>query len=151
MKDNGFNLAKERSWRSPAQTITYADYTDDIALLANTHDQAESLLQGPERAAAGIGLNVNAHKTEYICFNQRSDISSLNCSSLKLVDKFTQQGSSVSSTETDINAQLPNTWTAIDWLSIIWKSDKTDEIKWSFCPSSGRIDTATWLHYMDDN
>ena len=32
MKDNGFKLTKERSRRYPAQTITDADYTDDIAL-----------------------------------------------------------------------------------------------------------------------
>ena len=36
MKDNGFKLTKERSRRYPAQTITDADYADDIALLANT-------------------------------------------------------------------------------------------------------------------
>ena len=35
MKDNGFKLAKERSRRYPAKTITDADYVDDIALLAN--------------------------------------------------------------------------------------------------------------------
>ena len=46
---------------------------------------------------AGIRLHVNAHKTEYLCFNQRGDISTLNSSSLKLVDKFTYLGSSVSS------------------------------------------------------
>ena len=53
-----------------------------------------------------IGLHVNAHKTEYMCFNQRGDISTLNGSSLKLVDKFTDLGSSISSTETDINTRL---------------------------------------------
>ena len=41
-----------------------------------------------ERAAAGIGLHVNAHKTEYIC-HQTGDISILDGTSLKLVDKFT--------------------------------------------------------------
>ena len=35
MKDNGLKLAKERSWRYPAQTITDADYANDIVLLAN--------------------------------------------------------------------------------------------------------------------
>ena len=69
---------------------------------------------------------------ECISFNQRSDISTLNGSSLKLVDKFTYQGSSVSSTETDINTRLEKAWTAIDRLSIIWKSDLTDKIKHSF-------------------
>ena len=65
-----------------------ADYTDDIALPANTPAQAETLLHSLERAAAGIGPHVNAQKMEYICFNQRGDISTLNGSSL-LVDKFT--------------------------------------------------------------
>ena len=89
MKDNGFKLTKERSRRYPAQTITGADYADDIALLANTPAQAETLLHSLERATAGIGLHVNASKTEYKCFNQRGDIPILDGSSLKLVDKFT--------------------------------------------------------------
>ena len=49
--------------------------------------QAEKLLHSLERAAAGIGLHVNALKTEYMGFNQSGDISTLNDSSLKLVDK----------------------------------------------------------------
>ena len=85
-----------------------------------------------ERAAAGIGLHANADKAEYMCFNQRGDISTLNGSSLKLVDKFTYLGSSVSSTETDINTGLAKAWTAINWLSILWKLDLTDKIKRSF-------------------
>ena len=43
---------------------------------------------------------------EYMGFNQRGDISTLNHSSLKLVDKFTYLGNSLSSIETDINMQL---------------------------------------------
>ena len=106
MKENSFKLTKERSRRYSAQTITNVDYGDDIALLANTSAQAETQLQSLEWAAAGIGLHVNAHKSEYMCFNQKGDISTLNSSSLKLVDKFTDLRSSVSSNETDIN-----TWT----------------------------------------
>ncbi len=79
MKDNGLKLAKERSRRYPAQTVTDADYADDIALLANTPAQAETQLRSLERAAGG---------TEYMSFNQRGDISTLNVSSLKLVNKF---------------------------------------------------------------
>ena len=67
-----------------------------------------------ERAAAGIGLHVNTHKTEHICFNQRGDISTLNGSSLKLVDKFTHLGSRVSSTEKDVNMRLAKAWTAVE-------------------------------------
>ena len=38
IRENDFKLTKERSRRYPAQTITNADYADDIALLANTPD-----------------------------------------------------------------------------------------------------------------
>ena len=109
-----------------------ADYANDLVLLANTLRQAKTLLHSLDWAAGGIGLHVNADKTEYKCFNQRGDISTLKGGPLKLVDKFTYLGSSVSSTEKDINMQLAKAWIAIDRLSIIWKSDQTDKIKHSF-------------------
>ena len=129
IKENGFKLTKERSRRYPAKTITDADY---IVLLTNAPARAETLLHSLGWAAASIGLHVNAHKMEYLCFNQTGNISTLNGSSLKLVDKFTYLGSSVSSTETHINTQLAKAWTAIDRLSVIWKSDLTDKMKCSF-------------------
>ena len=58
--------------------------------------------------------------------------SSLDGTPLKLVDKFTYLGSSVASTEKDINTRLTKAWTAINRLSIIWKSDLTDKMKRSF-------------------
>ena len=83
-------------------------------------------------SAASIGLYVYAHKTEYMCYNQTGDISILDGTSLKLVDKFTYLGSSVSSTEQDIDTQLKKAWTTIERLSIIWKLDLTDKMKRSF-------------------
>ena len=103
IKENSFKLTKERCKIYSAKTITNADYANDIVLLANAPTQAETLLHSQERAAARIGLHFNTHKTEYVCFNKTSDISTLNGSSLKLVDKFTYLGSSVSSTMTDID------------------------------------------------
>ena len=132
IKENGFELTKKRSRRYPATTITDADYADDIAILANTPDQAETLLHSLEQAAANIGLYVNAHKTEYMCYNQTGDISTLEGTPLKLVDKFTYLGSSVESTEKDIETRLAKAWTAINRLSIIWKSDLTNKMKRSF-------------------
>ena len=70
--------------------------------------------------------------TNSICFNQTGDISTQDRNSLKLVDKLTYQGSSISSTEKDIDMQLTKTWTFINKLSIIWKSDLTDKMKCSF-------------------
>ena len=65
-------------------------------------------------------------------FNQKGDISTRDGTSLKLVDKITYLGSSVSSTEKDIDTRLTKAWTAIDRLSIIWKSNLTDKMKRSF-------------------
>ena len=150
-KDNSFNLTKESSRRYFAQTIPDADYADDIAILTNTPAQAKTLLFSLERAAAGIGLHVNAHQAEFMCFNQTGDISRLNGSSLKLVEKFTYRRRSFSSTVIDINTRQPKAWTTIDRLSVIWKSDLIDKMKLSFFPSSGRVDTAISMHYMDAN
>ena len=91
----------------------------------------ETLLHSLERATAGIGLHVDVHETEYMCFNQTGDISTLSGTSLKLVDMW-----------------LTKAWTAINKLSVIWKSDQTDKMK-QFLPSSGHHNTAIWMHYMD--
>ena len=99
-----------------------------------------------ERAAAGIGLHVSARKTEYMRFNLTGDISTLDGSFLKLVDNFPDLRRSVSSTEKDIDTWLTMAGTAIDKLSIIWKTDLKDKIE-----SSGRIDSAIWMHYLDAN
>ena len=108
------------------------EYADDIPLLANTPAQAESLLHNLEQAAGGIGLNINTDKREYMHFNQRGDISTLKGWLLKLMDKFTYLGSSISSTENDINMREAKAWTATNMLLVIWKSDLIDKIKRSF-------------------
>ena len=120
---------KKRSRRHPAKTITDANYADNIVILANTPNQAKTRLHSLERAATGIGLHVNEHKMEYMCYNQTGDITTLDGTPLKLVDKFTYLGSSVSSIERDIDTRLTKAWTATDRLPIIWKSDLTDKMK----------------------
>ena len=110
MKEIGITLEKARSRQYPSRTITDADYTNDIALLATTPVKAESqqhILEG------GIYPHENTDKTEFMRFNQRSDIATLNDGSLKLADNFTDIGSNVSSTENEINMQLAKAWSAI--------------------------------------
>ena len=88
-----------------------------------------SLLSKP---ADGTGLQVNADKTEYMCFYQKGHISTLNSGYLKLLDKFPYLGSCVSSNENDINTRLVKAWTVIDRLLIIWNSNLSDKIKRKF-------------------
>ena len=66
MKENGFTLAKVRSRRYSAQTISDVNYANDTALLANTPTQGKSLVHRLEQAAGGIGLHVNADKTVHV-------------------------------------------------------------------------------------
>ena len=119
IRENGPKLTKKRSRRYPAKKITNADYADYIAILVNAPNQTETVLHSLERAAASISLHVNAHKTEYMCYNQKGDILTLDGTSLKMVDEFTYLGSSVSSNEKDIDTRLTKAWRAINRLSII--------------------------------
>ena len=67
-----------------------------------------------------------------MCYNQTGDISTLDGTPLKLVDKFAYLGSSIASIEKDIDTRLTKAWTVINRLSIIWKSNLTDKMKRSF-------------------
>ena len=88
---------------------------------------------------------------EYMCFNQnqKGDISTLKNGSLKLMDKFTYLGSSISSTENDINTGLEKAWTVINRLSVIWKSDLSNKMKSNFFPGNSQVQTTIWMHHMD--
>ena len=112
-------IALEQDWNSNLKVC-----------LANT--KTEYLLHSLEQAAGGIGLHVNTDKTEYMCFDQKGDISILNGISQKLGDKLTYLGCSIWSTENDINIWQTKVWTAINRLSIICKSDLSDKINGNF-------------------
>ena len=75
---------------------------------------------------------MSMHTKRNICAIIKGDISTLDGTPLKFVDKFSYLGSSVASTEKDIDTRLTKAWTAINRLSIIWKSDLTDKMKRSF-------------------
>ena len=102
LRTSKVDRSNERKWlytkKAGLRTLT----TRMTAFLVNTPTQAESLQHSLEQAVGGIRFYLNADKTEYMCFNQNGDIVTLNDGSLKLVDKFTCQGSNVSSIENDI-------------------------------------------------
>ena len=82
-KKNGIALKK-----NSAETMTDADYADDLALLANTYAQAESLLLRLEQAARGNSRYAKANKTEYMYFKREGAMSTLNDWPLKLFVKL---------------------------------------------------------------
>ena len=70
------------------------------------NSKVETLLYSLERTSAGIGLHVNADKTEYTCFNQRGNISTRMDGPFKQVEKFTHFRS--------INTPQAKAWPAND-------------------------------------
>ena len=72
--EKDFTPHNSRSRRYPTVTITYADYVDDIALLADTCTYAELLVQLLEIAAKEIGLCIDNKKTEFMFINHKGII-----------------------------------------------------------------------------
>ena len=135
IKEIGFTLKKKkaRSKRYPKETITDAGNTVDLVFLANTPDQAESMLYSLEQAAWGIGFHVNVNKAVFMCFEKKKGTNStLSSKPKKLGDQLTYISSNISFTESDVNIRLAKAWTAMNRLSIIWKSDLSDKIKLDF-------------------
>ena len=110
IKETGFMLKKQMI---SIETITNVDYANDLVLLANTPAQAESLLYNLEQAAGGIGLYVNANKTEHMYFKWEGAISTLSGRPLKLIDEFTYLNSNISFTESVVN-MYSKTWNTIN-------------------------------------
>ena len=82
-----------------------------------------------------------------MCFKRYEAISTLSVRLLKFVEKFTYLGSNISSIKSDVNINQAKA--GIERLSIIWKSDLSNEIKQDFFPSYGCVNTNVWMHHMD--
>ena len=72
IKENGFKLTKKINRKYPAKNNNRRRLCRWLS--ASGKCTRPSLLHSLERATVGIGLHVNAHKTEYMCFNQTGDI-----------------------------------------------------------------------------
>ena len=122
-----FTLKKARNKSYLVESITDADYADDLVLLANTPAPAKSLMHSVEQAAKGIGLFMNSNKTVHVSKSKRCH---LLIKPLKFINQFIYISSNISSTESNVNICTGKAWSAIDSLTIIWKSDLIDKIKW---------------------
>ena len=65
----GLTLTRRRSSRHPASHLSDLDCADDIALFADTIQEAEPLLHKVEIASKSTGLLLNPSKTKYIHIN----------------------------------------------------------------------------------
>ena len=69
---DGLILKRRRSRRYPAVTLAGLDYSDDIALLENTIESAQDLLNRVEKACQDVGLFLNAPNTRFMHLNPPS-------------------------------------------------------------------------------
>ena len=72
-----------QKWKKFHLMRTKSILADDLVLFTNTPAQTEYLRHSLEQAAGGVGLHVNANKTEFMCFKQEGAISTLSGKPLK--------------------------------------------------------------------
>ena len=68
MSENGYQLRAKGSSRYPAEFLTDTDFADDIALISQSLEHAQDLLQSLEQASNGVGFYLNETKTK--CMNR---------------------------------------------------------------------------------
>ena len=118
--------------------LRWGDNTCDICIKINKYVFSLKR-QNFAKSRSSKLYNIYSHHFAYLSFLSKSfqdccrtEKSSMYGTPLKLVDKPTYLGSSVSLTEKDFDTRLTKAWTAIDRLSIIWKSNLSDKMKRSF-------------------
>ena len=89
-EDLGFQLRRRQSRRIGPECITDIDFADDIALISEQVQQAQTMLERVESAAATIGLLANPKKTKVMAFNcpNQVNIRTSDGSVLEVVSEF---------------------------------------------------------------
>ena len=104
----GLTLTRRRSSRHPASHLSDLDYADDIALFADTIQEAELLRHKVESASKSTGLFLNPSKTKYMHINPSANdsVQSLDGSQIEKVEDFKYLGSYTNS-QHDIQCRIP--------------------------------------------
>ena len=120
----GFTLKTRQSRRHPAETVTDADFADDIALLSNMIIQAQELLSRLEDSAESVGLYMNSKKTKAIVYNQDTSTPLISKAgdAIEIVPDFVYLGAWVDSSERDIKIRKAKAWSACHKMKKIWNS-----------------------------
>ena len=132
INEKGFQLSPRKSSRHPSKHITDSDFADDIALISNTLEDAQALLQSLESAANCVGLYLNETKTEYVNHcetNPDLQIKTLNGTILKQVADYKYLGSFVLNSEKDLNIRKAMARKACNELHRVWTSDLATDLK----------------------
>ena len=130
--ENGYQLRPKRSSRYPAEFLTDTDIADDIALISQSLEHAQDLLQSLEQVSNGVGLYLNETKTKCMnrcLLNNNKPVKTLNGTSLKQVEDYKYLGSFISSLDKDFNTRKGMAWSACNDMHKIWYSRLTNDFK----------------------
>ena len=121
-------LKKRGSRRVLPEKIAELAFADDIALMEDTINIAESLLHKIETETHNIGLFLNASKTEAMHLNPsvKSHIHAMNGDEIEKVDDFLYLGGYTNSSR-EINTRIGKSWGALNFREKIWSSRITTE------------------------
>ena len=127
----GFEITRKKSRRHPSVSITDFSYADDVALISNNIEEAQTLLQRVEEECGNIGLKINSKKTEamYFDIDNTEHIHTILNSKIKIVDNFKYLGAWMESSEKDFNIRKALAWSAANKMKKLWKSSIQDSLK----------------------
>ena len=132
INSKGLQLTPRRSSRYPATYLTDTVFADDIALISESLENAQSLLHSLEEAANCVGLYLNETKTEFLTKGIsyiNNGISTIRNSKLKQVEDYKYLGSSICSSIKDFNTRKGMAWSACNDLHKIWSSELSESLK----------------------
>ena len=130
-----FTISPRRSKRLSTVTLTDLDFVDDIALLSDKIEQAQSILSRVQRDCLIVGLALNVKKTKYITYNIDTEGSALKTNDgteLEKVEDFQYLESWVDSTDKDIKIRKAQAYQALNKMNCMWNLNMRKEIKVRF-------------------
>ena len=129
----GLTIKARRSRRHPRIEITDFDFADDIVLLSDNNEQAQTLLGRVEKECMKVGLKINAKKTNVIKYNihHEAPLQTSEGKTLSEVNDFKYLGAWVDSTGKDIKIRKALAWRALNGMRTIWRSSMSRDLKCS--------------------
>ena len=130
--ETGFVVRKSRGTRYPAKYIHALAYADDIALISESADSAESVLRNLELNSQQIGLSINEKKTKVLHLgyvSQQRNISLSNGIIIGTCNNFNYLGIDTTKGSEVVYNRVLKAWGAAHHLTPIFNSSATDVIK----------------------
>ena len=132
-EEPGFTVTPARSRRVRAVKVSDTEFADDVALLSDSIEDAQALLDSLEAAALQVGLKINDSKTKFMTVSLPRPlprvITARNGEYIEHVDDFVYLGAWINGSEHDIRVRRAKAWAACHKMKKIWKSNLRRDLK----------------------